>query len=119
MKMAEAEVKLSAGANAAMIKPSKSTSQWKRWNDYGIGLLEQAQYGPSAEAFRRASLLNPNDPNLLVNIAIAEMRTERFGPEREQWRKAATLLDAAWKLDPLNWRTRYFRALVLRGDGQL
>jgi tetratricopeptide (TPR) repeat protein len=121
-RMAEAEVKLSAGEHPAMNKALKSelsNPPSRRWNDYGIGLLEQAQYGPSAEAFRRASLLNPNDPNLLVNIAIAEMRTERFGPEREQWRKAATLLDAALKLDPLNWRTRYFRALALRGDGQL
>ncbi len=118
-RMAQAEVKLSVGAHAAMIKPPKSDPQWKRWNDYGIGLLEQAQYGPSAEAFRRASLLNPNDPNLPVNIALAEMRTERFGPEREQWRKAATLLESALTLDPLNWRTRYFRALILRGDGKL
>ncbi len=119
-RMAEAEVKLSAGEHPVMNKPSSSRApQWKRWNDYGIGLLEQAQYGPSAEAFRRASLLNPNDPNLLVNVAIAEMRTERFGPEREQWRRAAALLEAALKLDPLNWRTRYFRALVLRGDGKL
>ncbi|MGH8597761.1 MAG: tetratricopeptide repeat protein [Gammaproteobacteria bacterium] len=93
--------------------------QWKRWNDYGIGLLEQSQYGQAAAAFRQASALSPNDPNLLVNTAIAEMRTERFGPEREQWSKAGALLDAAMKIDPSNWRTRYFRALVLRGDGKL
>lgn len=99
--------------------PQSRIPQWKRWNDYGIGLLEQAQYGPAANAFSRASLLNPNAPTLIVNIAIAEMRTERFGPEREQWRKAASLLDQALKLDPMNWRTRYFRALVLRGDGKL
>ncbi|MGH9769586.1 MAG: tetratricopeptide repeat protein [Blastocatellia bacterium] len=134
VRMAEAEVKLSVGdhpamSKAAMSKSSKSAlpnpqsairnPQWKRWNDYGIGLLEQAQYGPAAEAFRRASLLAPNDPNLIVNIAIAEMRTERFGPERDQWRKASTLVEEALRLDPASWRARYFRALVLRGDGQL
>jgi Flp pilus assembly protein TadD len=95
------------------------TTNWKRWNDYGIGLLEQSQYGPAASAFRRAVELSPADPNLLASAALAEMRTERFGPEREQWRKAAALLDAAMTLDPRNWRTRYFRALVLRGDGKL
>ncbi|MGH9939384.1 MAG: tetratricopeptide repeat protein, partial [Blastocatellia bacterium] len=119
VKMAEAEAQLSADNHVAMIKPPKSNLQWKRWNDYGIGLLEQAQYGPAADAFRRASLLAPNDPNLIVNIAIAEMRTERFGPERDQWRKAAAALEEALRLDPMNWRTRYFRALVLRGDGKL
>ena len=132
VKMAEAQVKLSLGDHHVMSKPSKSAipnpqsstsngrnPQWKRWNDYGIGLLEQAQYGPAADAFRRASALAPGDPNLIVNIAIAEMRTERFGPERDQWRKAAAALEEALRLDPANWRTRYFRALVLRGDGKL
>lgn len=119
VRMAEAAVKLTADVHAAMIKPSKFDLQWKRWNDYGIGLLEQAQYGQAADAFRRASAAAPNDPSLIVNIAIAEMRTERFGPERDQWRKASSLLEEALKLDPMNWRARYFRALVLRGDGRL
>jgi tetratricopeptide (TPR) repeat protein len=122
VEMAEAETKLTIGQQKSAIRiqngPQSSINapQWKRWNDYGIGLLEQAQYASAAEAFRRASALNPADPNLLVNIAIAEMRTERFGPEREQWRRAGVLLDSALKIDPMNWRTRYFRSLVLRGD---
>jgi hypothetical protein len=88
VQMAEATVKL---YNTDTIAPPPrrliAPSAAKRWNDYGIGLLDQAQYGPAAGAFRRASLLDPNDPNLLVNIAIAERRTERFGPEREKWRR--------------------------------
>lgn len=131
VRMAEAEATLSTGTLAAM--PDKAstangsanpqslirTPQWKRWNDYGIGLLEQAQYGPATESFRRASILNPTDSNLIASIAIAEMRTEHFGPGREQLRKASSLLDAALALDPGNWRTRYFRSLVLRGDGRM
>lgn len=115
------------GANQPQADPMNSdpavaqmkTPDWKRWNDYGIGLLEQAQYGPAAAAFRRASELKPEDPNLLVNVAIAEMRTERFGPERAQYRKAALLLDAALKLAPTHLRARYFRALIWRADGKL
>ncbi len=91
----------------------------RRWNDYGIGLLEQAQYGPASAAFRRASELDPSDPNLLVNGAIAELRTERYGPEREQLRKAAALLDRALRLKPMLARARYWRAVVMRGDGKL
>jgi Flp pilus assembly protein TadD len=90
--------------------------QARRWNDYGIALLEQAQYGPAAEAFRRASELNPQDLNPLVSRAVAEMRTERFGLDRNQLRKAAELLDAALQLDPANARARYFHALVLRSQ---
>jgi Flp pilus assembly protein TadD len=101
---------------------------WKRWNDYGIGLLEQAQYGPAASAFRRASELSPGDANLLVNAAIAEMRTERFAHhERPQWSKAAELIERALQIPlpaalqtggspPSFLRARYFRALVWRAE---
>jgi Tfp pilus assembly protein PilF len=44
------------------------------------------------------------------------MRTERFGLDRNQLRKAAELLDTALKLDPANARARYFHALVLRSQ---
>jgi len=54
-----------------------------------------------------------------VNAAIAELRTERYGPEREQLRKAAALLDRALSLKPMLARARYWRAVVLRGDGKL
>src|SRR6185369_13480860 len=119
VRMAENEVKiLPMMAKASSGKKDRSTKdvQARRWNDYGIALLEQAQYGPAAEAFRRAAELNPSDPNPFVSAAIAEMRTERFGPERNQLGKAAELLDAALKLDPNNPRARYIHALLLRSQ---
>ncbi|MGH9833306.1 MAG: tetratricopeptide repeat protein [Blastocatellia bacterium] len=120
VQMAEAETKLAVGGLVVINRSGSGseTPEWKRWNDYGIGLLEQAQYGAAAEAFQRASGFNPTDPNLLVNAAIAEMQTERFAPEREQFRKAALLLDAALQLAPQHARTRYYRALVWRADGR-
>jgi Flp pilus assembly protein TadD len=125
--MAETEVKLMSsgrwvvnGTETAKRTPNSElrTPDSKRWNDYGIALWEQAQYGEAAAAFRRASELSPRDANLLVNAAIAELRTERFGPEREQLRKAASLLDAALGIDPAHRRARFFRAVVLRGEGR-
>jgi tetratricopeptide (TPR) repeat protein len=119
VRMAEAEIVLAKNPQPAIGKSAIRNPQWKRWNDYGIGLLEQAQYGRAAEAFRRAAELNPADSNLLVNAAIAEMRTERFGPEREQFRKAELLLNAALKVNPANARARYYLALVWRSDGKI
>jgi Flp pilus assembly protein TadD len=126
VQMAAAEVKIVAprapasnrtapGGNGASRTPEL---QALRWNDYGIGLLEQAQYGPASEAFRRASQLNPNDPDPLVSAAVAEMRTERYGPERDQLRKASLLLDEALKLAPRLARTRFVHALLLRSEGK-
>lgn len=126
VRMAETEVRLVARSQKARGKSNTLTreQQARRWNDYGIGLLEQAQYGQASAAFRRASELNPTDSYLLINAAIAEMRTERYGPEREQLRKAMPLLDQALKLpapkvDPSHARARFFRAVVLRGMGQI
>jgi Flp pilus assembly protein TadD len=124
VRMAESEVKIIpvptgtlAVKNRLVVKdPASRELQARRWNDYGIALLEQAQYGPAAEAFRRASELNPQDLNPLVSRAVAEMRTERFGLVRNQLFKAAELLDTALKLDPTNARARYFHSLVLRSQ---
>lgn len=124
VRMAENEVRIlpiSARASSAkdgLDKKDRSTRdmQARRWNDYGIALLEQAQYGLAAEAFRHASELNPSDPNPLVSAAIAEMKTERFGPERNQLGKAAELLDVALKLDPTHPRARFIHALLLRSQ---
>jgi len=130
VRMAEAEITLaenpqSASRQTGRNPQSKSPQsaihnpQWKRWNDYGIGLLEQSQFGQAADAFRRASEASPQDPNLPVNVAIAEMRTERFGPELDQFRKAEAFLEAALKIDPANARARFYRALVWRAQGKI
>ena len=126
VSMAEAEVKVveedirpnEIGAHKDHPENATPQPQSLRWNDYGIGLLEQAQYGPASEAFRHASQLDPGNPDLLINWAIAEMRTEWYGPERAQLRKAALLLESALRIAPTLARAHYYRALVLRGEGK-
>ncbi len=129
VRMAEATARLAVAESPDMPKRGTAaaiTPDWKRWNDYGIGLLEQAQYGAAAEAFRQASVLHPQDANLLVNVAIAEMRTERFGPELEQFRKAEELLNralenpqSAIRNPQSEGRARFYLALVWRAQGKL
>ncbi len=131
VQMAEARLDCAAGSTTKQAavstqQSSGSTPHWKRWNDYGIGLLEQAQYGEAAAAFRRAAELSPADPNLLVNAALAELRTERYAyQERPQLDKAAELLARALQLPvtgeataPAYLRARFYRALVWRAEGK-
>lgn len=126
VRMAEAEVtlvnpKASRRKNKSGTPPAQKVNPELlalRWNDYGIGLMEQAQYGPASEAFRRAAELNPKDPNPLTSAAIAELKTEQFGLVWDQLRKAAELLDRALKINPNLARTRFYYALLLRSQGK-
>jgi tetratricopeptide (TPR) repeat protein len=125
VEMARTEVSITlhksnnAGIAHAVCSVRPSPSQARRWNDYGIGLLEQAQYGPAAEAFRKASEGDPLNVDFLVSAALAEMKTERFSPERTQWAKAKALLRRALSISPTSPRARYYHALLLRGQGKL
>jgi tetratricopeptide (TPR) repeat protein len=126
VKMAESEVTIVTDNNKRNRTQAKQKTQAippqalaRRWNDYGIGLLEQAQYGPAFDAFTRASELDSTNPDLLINAGIAQLRTERYGLEREQLSKASSLLDAALKLAPTLARARYYKALILRGQGRM
>ena len=113
--MAETDVKFD---NIAGVSTSLQLPLWKRWNDYGIALMEQAQYGAATEAFQLAATFAPENPDLLVNAALAEMGTERFGPELDQYKKAEVLLNNALKIDPKNDRARLYRAQVWRAEGR-
>jgi Tfp pilus assembly protein PilF len=120
--MAQAEVILSSRDNPktlVQVANQVNLKESKRWNDYGIGLLQQAQYGPAADAFRKSAELNPNNADPLISAAIAEMSTERYGLEREQLKKAEVLLDAALKIAPNLPRAHFYHALLLRSKGQL
>jgi tetratricopeptide (TPR) repeat protein len=118
VQMAETLTELSPQDKAAPA-PAKAepSAEARRWNDYGIGLLEQAQYGPASAAFHKANEIEPGNADYLISAAVAELRTERYGPERNQLRKAAQLIETALKLNPSLPRARFYRAIVLRGQG--
>jgi Flp pilus assembly protein TadD len=120
VRMAEVEGWLAFGTGTPPQSTGKiMTPEWKRWNDYGIGQLEQAQYGPATQAFRMAAGLSPTDPDLLVSAAISELKTERYDMrDRPQLRKAEDLVKQALKLQPESARARYQMAIIDRAQGR-
>lgn len=118
VQMAETQTELSSQPQTELQLRLADAGQARRWNDYGIGLMEQAQYGPASEAFRKAHEIEPKNPDYLISAAVAELRTERYGPERNQLQKAAQLIEAALKLNPMLPRAHFYHALILRGQGQ-
>jgi len=119
VQMAEAQTELSLNNTSPVVaaKLDRAVTA-RRWNDYGIGLMEQSQYGPASAAFRKATELDAGNADYLISAANAEFRTERYGYDRNQLAKAAELIEAALKLNPTLPRARLYHAVILRAQGQ-
>lgn len=117
VQMAETQTELAGQVSETAPPKVEPAIAARRWNDYGIGLVEQFQYGPASTAFRKAAELDPQNPDYLISAAAAELRTERFGPERSQLGKATELIETALKLNPALPRARFYHALILRDQG--
>src|SRR5262245_4009082 len=72
-----------AESNATLIvapsRPEKTlthveSSDWERWNDYGIGLLLQGDLKGAVAAFTRATEADPKNPDGFVNIGRARVQ---------------------------------------------
>jgi tetratricopeptide (TPR) repeat protein len=86
---------------------------WRRWNNYGIALLDHRQFAASAEAFARVADLDEKYRAFaLTNRALAYIELDR-------WDDAAGLIDQALKLDPQNMRAVFQRGRIYRVKGKL
>lgn len=111
--MATAERSLNIGDNKAEQPNPKGMADWRRWNNYGIALLDQGQYAAAAEAFSIVAGLDEKyRPFALTNRALALM-------EIDEWAEARKLIDAALVLDPTNYRAIYQRGRINRVESKL
>jgi Tfp pilus assembly protein PilF len=114
--MASAEYVLRVGDNQALVpNPNDKTAppDWRRWNNYGIALLDQRQYPLAIDAFSHAAELDEKyRPMAQVNRALANI-------ELEQYDEAAKILDAVVKSDPTNMRALFQQARIFMKRGQL
>ncbi|MEO6965934.1 MAG: tetratricopeptide repeat protein [Acidobacteriaceae bacterium] len=110
--MASRTRKFYVGANRPTPPEQGDNPDWMRWNDFGISLLSQLQYGEAAGAFEQVATLRPDYDRAWANIGIAYYQWERY-PE------AAEYLKKALAMDPGSARTLYWQALTLRNLGQV
>jgi tetratricopeptide (TPR) repeat protein len=106
------------GAAAVAEQTSPIDPAWQRWNDYGIGLLLNAQSDPkkpgirqAEEAFHQLADLEPTDKNNVarangkLNLARVYFADARL-TEAETALKEASYLGAPW------WTVAWFNGLV-------
>ena len=111
--MAHSEKSLKIGDNLAEDPNPKAMPDWRRWNNYGIALLDQRQFAAASDAFAKVIELDEKyRPFALTNRALALMEIDR-------WVEARKLIDKALELDPVNYRALFQRGRINRVESKL
>lgn len=93
--------------------PKTAMPDWRRWNNYGIALIDQRQYPLAIDAFIKASALDEKYRAMAqVNQAIGLIELDRY-------QQAAVLLEAVVKANPENMRALFQQARIFMKRGQL
>jgi Flp pilus assembly protein TadD len=93
------------------VKPDPGDNpDWMRWNNLGIGYLDQLQYADAIQAFNEVVKLRPDYADAYTNIALTEIQWEKYGSARASIERALTL-------SPNSARALYYAALLERRAG--
>jgi tetratricopeptide (TPR) repeat protein len=92
----------------------KAMPDWRRWNNYGIALLDQRQFPQAADAFDEVIDFNVKDYKAFAftNKALALM-------EMGGWKEAEKLIDKALDLDAQNIRAVFQSGRIDRVQSRL
>ena len=115
VEMAKSERNLLVGeTNKAVTPDPKAVPDWRRWNNYGIALLDQKQFPQASDAFDRVIGFDVKDykPFAYTNKALAMM-------EMGGWQEAEKLIGKALILDPQNYRAVYQAGRIDRVQSRL
>ncbi len=98
---------LKIGDNPPTPPEANDNPDWMRWNNIGIGFLDQLQYTDAIHAFEEVTKLRPDYADGFINLALTDIEWERFPDAQSSLEKALTL-------NPNSARALYYMALVQR-----
>ncbi len=109
VELAAATRTVNLGDNSATPPLPADNPEWMRWNNEGIGLLDELQYADALHAFEQVVKLMPDYKDGYVNIGITYLAWEKYSEAREP-------LEKALALRPDDPRALYYMALVERRE---
>jgi tetratricopeptide (TPR) repeat protein len=112
VEMAAQTRSINLGENQTAAPGEDENSEWMRWNNFGIALLDQQQFTDAIQAFNNVLKLRPDYADGYTNLAIANLGWNKFS-------LAHDFADKALQLSPGNARVLYYRALIERNQSEL
>jgi tetratricopeptide (TPR) repeat protein len=100
---------LNIGKNDPVQAEAGDNPDWMRWNNLGIGYLDQL-YADAINAFNGVVKLRPDYADGYTNIGLTDIEWEKYGSALASIQKALTL-------SPNNARALYYDALIERRTG--
>ncbi|MGA8938574.1 MAG: tetratricopeptide repeat protein [Acidobacteriaceae bacterium] len=100
---------LTIGDNTPTPPQPNDNPEWMRWNNIGIGYLDELQYADAQQAFEHVTHLRPNYADGFINLGLNDIAWEEY-------RAARTPLEKALALQPKDARALYYLALVDRRE---
>ena len=101
---------LNMGMNEPTPPAANDNQDWMRWNNVGIGYLDQQQYSDAVAAFEQVVKLRPDYEDGYVNVGLTFIEWEKYSSARPP-------LEKALQLHPDYARALYYLALVERREG--
>ena len=103
------------GKNKPVPPEPRDNKDWMRWDDFGITLLQQKQYGAAVNAFEQLAKLRPDYDRAWANIGIAYYYWEKYPVAAKYLARALAMKQA-----PISRaRTLYWQALTFRNLGNM
>ena len=103
---------LKIGENSPIAAEPKDNAEWMRWNNFGIALLDEAQYAEAKNAFSEVTKLRPDYGDAYTNLGVVYLQWERYADAAASLKQALTMM-------PGDARALYYQALVERNQGDL
>jgi Flp pilus assembly protein TadD len=98
---------LNIGENLPSPSLPADNEDWMRWNNLGIGFLDQLQYEDSINAFEQVTKLRPDYKDGFINVGLTYIEWEKYDEARKPLEKALAIA-------PGDARALYYMALVER-----